>query len=422
MRITFRGAAQEVGRSCIDIESRQGRFLLDCGIAISPEGLIYPEELKDLHKIKATFLSHAHLDHCGALSLEQHRGLRSPIFCTQETKELSRMLLQDSHKIDMHSHRLVEYNEKDIEKVISRCRNVEYQKENNFKNVPFTFHDACHIPGSASIELELENKKILYTGDMNDQNTRLLRSNLALPKNPDIMITECTYGDRDHPPRKNTETKFLNAVKQTLASKGSVLVPAFAVGRAQELLLLLQDLDTEVPIYLDGMAVKVTRNFLRLDRFIKDKRELGDAFGNTFLIKNYKHRKEVVKHQGIFVTTSGMLTGGPVMEYLKTFVKRPNFSILMTGYQAEETNGRSLLETGNINVDGYTLRAKCFYNKFDFSAHIGLKNLQRIIKDTNPGQLILNHGDAPSIDNMKIWAKSQGFKVFAPKLLQHITT
>lgn len=422
MRITFRGAAQQVGRSCVDIESRQGRFLLDCGIAISEQGPIYPEKLENLRKIKGVFLSHAHLDHSGALSLEEHRGLRCPVFCTQETKELAYMLLKDSHKIDMHSHFMVEYDEKDIERVMKQCRIVKYGQENNHSGVQFTYHDACHIPGSSSILLELEGKKILYTGDINNTETRLLRSNLALPRDVDIMITECTYGDRNHPPRKKTEKRFLDAVQQTIANKGSVLVPAFAVGRAQELLLLLQDLNLDVPIYLDGMAVTVTRNFLRYNNFIKDKEALSDAFGNTFLIKNYKHRKDAVRQQGIFVTTSGMLTGGPVMSYLKSFAKRKNDSILLTGYQAEGTNGRMLIDSGSVIVDGFKLNIKCNYQKFDFSAHIGLRQLQSEIKKVNPEKLILNHGDPPSIANMKLWAKSQGFKTFAPKLLQHITT
>ncbi|MBW3003001.1 MBL fold metallo-hydrolase [Candidatus Woesearchaeota archaeon] len=421
MKITFRGAAQEVGRSCIDLESRHGRFLLDCGIALTPEGNLYPKDLKDLNKVKAVFLSHAHLDHSGALSMQEHRGLKCPIYCTAETKELSNILLLDSFHIDLHSHVHISYDENDIKRVMSQCRTIDYGQEHNFQGVKFNFHDACHIPGSASVEMEIEGKKLLYTGDINNTETRLLKSNLALP-NADIMITECTYGDRNHPPRKNTEKKFLDAVKQTLANRGSVLVPAFAVGRAQEMLLLLQDLDTDVPVYLDGMAVKVTRNFFKYDRFIKDKQALSDAFGNALLIKDFRQRKDVAKQQGIFVTTSGMLTGGPVMEYLKIFAKRPNNSILLTGYQAEGTNGRMLMDSGKVIVDGFEFNVKCNYQKFDFSAHIGLRQLQQLIKNINPEKLILNHGDPPSIANMNIWAKSQGFKVYAPKLLQTIIT
>lgn len=421
MKITFRGAAREVGRSCIDIETKNKRFLLDCGIALTPEGSVYPANLTDLGKVQAVFLSHAHLDHCGALALEQHRGLKCPIFCTAETKELSNMLLTDSHKIDLHSHGLVEYDEENIRRVMNQCRLVNYEQQENFKGIPFKFHDACHIPGSASIQFEIEGKKMLYSGDFNNTETRLMKSSLALP-NTDIMISECTYGDRDHPPRKTTEKRFLEAVRQTLDNKGSVLVPAFGVGRAQEMLMLLQDLNSDVPIYIDGMAVEVTRNFLKYSKFIKDAGKLSDAFGNTYLIKRYQDRKEAEKKQGVFVTTSGMLTGGPVMEYLKTFVKHSNYSILMTGYQAEATNGRSLLESGIVNVDGYKLKAHCKYQNFDFSAHIGLKQLQSVIKQVNPQKLILNHGDEPSIENMHHWAEANGFKTYSPKLLRTITT
>ncbi|MBW3015292.1 MBL fold metallo-hydrolase [Candidatus Woesearchaeota archaeon] len=420
MKLTFRGAAKQVGRSCIDLESKQRRFLLDCGIALEPEGVVYPQGLTALNQIDAVFLSHAHLDHSGALALEQHRGLKAPIFCTAETKQLTEMLLTDSHKIEMHSHHIASFNEADIKRVINRCRVVNYQQEYNYKGIPFTYYDACHIPGSSSIFLELEGKKLLYTGDFNNTETRLVKSKLALPAGVDIMITEATYGDRNHPPRKTTEKRFLDAVQRTLDTGASVLVPAFAVGRAQEIILLLQELKTKVPIYLDGMAIRVTRNFLNFKKFIKDPELLRKAFSKVKIVHGNRERRKVIHQQAIIVTTSGMLTGGPAMEYLKHFSNRRENSILLTGYQAEATNGRMLLESGKVIVDGFEYRMKCNYEQFDFSAHIGLKELQKTIKKVNPQTLILNHGDPPSIENMKQWGVQQGFKTIAPNLLQTI--
>jgi len=420
MIITFRGAAREVGRSCVDIESKQGRFLFDCGIALTPDGPVYPEQLQDIGNIDAVFLSHAHLDHSGALSLEQHRGLKAPVFCTAETKEITQRLLTDSHKIDLHSHFTVTYNEDDIRKVLNRCRIVDYNLEYKYKGVSFKYFDACHIPGSASVLANIEGKNILYTGDINDTDTKLMKGNLVLPKDTDVMIIECTYGDRDHPKRNLTEQKFITEIKNTLAKKGSVLIPAFAVGRAQEILILLKDQNIKVPIYLDGMAVDITRNFIKYGSFIKNKKDLFEALSKVKTINGYKQRKEAIKKQGIFITTSGMLSGGPVMEYLKHISNNQNNSILLTGYQAESTNGRSLLEEGIVNIDGYNLRIKCNYKQFDFSAHIGLKGLQKLIKTCSPKKLILNHGDPSSIDNLKKWAEKEGFKVYAPKLLESI--
>jgi putative mRNA 3-end processing factor len=410
MIITFYGGASEVGRSCISIDDK---YLFDAGIKISEEGSEYPLSF-DVSQLRAVFISHAHLDHTGALPLFNHKGLKCPIFCTGVTKDITKILLKDSLHIEQLENLTPGYNKENIYNVMGLMKNAKYNKKGKINDVKYRFYDAGHIPGSASILLKYHHKKILYTGDINSTDTFLLKGSDYNIRDVDVMICESTYGDRDHSNRQKTVTDFLNKIQKTLDRGGTALIPAFAVGRSQEVLMMLASRKWKCPIYLDGMSKKITNIFQRRSDFLKEEYGLKDTMKNVKYVKNRKERKEIVKEQAIIVTTSGMLDGGPVIDYLSSLYFDEKSSVYMTGYQAEETNGRLLLNEGKAYIDGLRIKIRCEVEKFDFSAHSGQKELVNLINKINPKHLILNHGDEPSLQKLSsIFNKK--FKVYTPK-------
>ncbi len=404
--ITFLGSAQEVGRSCILINDT---YLLDAGIKISEEGQEYPMmNLLDPYKIQAVFLSHAHLDHTGALPLLNNNGLNCSIYCTKITKKTTKILLNDSIHIEMLSVKEPAYDQENITKIMSLMKPVDYNREynqqykdgNKEKKIDFTFLDAGHIPGSSSILLKIDGKTILYSGDINTLTTRLTQGlnyfNQNQLKNIDCFICESTYGDRDHIPRQQTEKEFLQAIKDTLKKGGKVIIPTFSVARAQELAILVSQQNFTVPIYLDGMAKKVTDLFLSESDSIKNGNLLRQAMKKVQYVKKRDDRVTIVKEQCIIITTSGMVAGGPVIDYLKYLYNDQKTAILLTGYQAPNCNGRLLLDEQRAFVDGIGLNVRCTIKQFDFSAHAGKTELIALIKALNPKIVLFNHGEKES--------------------------
>ncbi|MBW3011036.1 MBL fold metallo-hydrolase [Candidatus Woesearchaeota archaeon] len=419
MKIEFHGAGQEVGRSCIEINDE---ILLDAGIKVG-EIVEYPDNIArekdsfvdypskvDLPKIKAVFISHAHLDHSGALPLFDHFGLNCPIFCTLGTKETAYILLKDALKIAKFKEKNVAYSEYEIERVDMLMKNVKIHDEGTVDKYKYKFFDAGHIPGSSSILLEFDGKKLLYTGDINTTPTQLLTGAEEMP-HADIMICESTYGDREHTPRVETENAFLDKVSDIIGRGGSAMIAVFAVGRAQEVIMLLNKRKFGVPIYLDGMSKRVTNTYLEATYTLRNHEMLLDAVRGVKFVEH--DRRKVMKQQGIFVTTSGMVTGGPIIDYLNNLKDDPKNGLILTGYQAKDSQGRQVMETGKVTLEGKTSKVACSVDFFDFSAHAGRAQLVNLIKQVNPDILILNHGDAEAINSLA--SEFPDKKVFKPK-------
>lgn len=416
MRLVFHGGAGEVGRSCVEIDTGSKRLLLDCGLKLSPEGTEYPIGLDRPEDIDAVFISHAHLDHTGALPLFDHRGMDCPIFATKTTKDLTRLLLKDTLKIGKINHQHLEYDALDIKKVMNCMRRVVIDQKGNYDGIGYEFFDAGHIPGAASVFLDIEGTKILYTGDINTTDTQLHQAAETDLPEIDIMISESTYGDREHPDRQKTEQAFLDKVQETVDNNGFVIIPVFAIGRAQEILLLLAQRKWRVPVFFDGMGVTASDIALTNPNSIRSAGALKQALKKTRIIRRANDRKDAIRKQSIIVTTSGMMTGGPVLHYLKFFHNDPSSAVILTGYQAEDTNGRLLLETGSLFIDGNRKRIKCDVSQFDFSAHSGLSQLKALVRKLAPKKVIWMHGETQSIKNLDEWARALDMESYAPKL------
>ena len=414
MHLKFHGAAQEVGRSCISLDDS---YLLDSGIKITPQGNEYPQIDIDLRTIKAVFLTHAHLDHSGALPLFNSKGLNCPIYCTHMTKLLAKLLLEDSLKIEYLTEKIAGYEKNNIRNVLINMEINKYDKWSYFKGGKYMLLYSGHIPGSSSILIEYKGKKILYTGDISLTETYLLKplTYHKSIKNIDVVIIESTYGGENHPTRKQTEKEFLDCVQEILDKGGKVIVPCFAVGRSQEILLLLHQRNFQVPIYIDGMAKKVCNILLKKPDFINNPNQFKSVLNKIKFVAE-KSRKRILRDQGIFVTTSGMLDGGPVLEYIKHCYADETCGILLTGYQSDESNGRLLLDSDKIDIDGERYKFNGIVKHFDFSGHAGHDELIEFIESISPKNVILQHGDVESLEELKKSLSKLTANVYVPKV------
>ena len=425
MKFIFRGGAREVGRSCIELQTKGDRYLLDCGVKFTEDGFAYPQGLFDVPDLDGVFLSHAHLDHSGGLPFFEHKDLRGPIFCTSQTTILAKALLKDSFEVARIKHLHPAFTRIDLKEVKKDIHVVQFDKPFDHRKVRATFFNAGHIPGSSSILLEAEGKRILYTGDMNVAKTMLMKEVSPSYGPVDILITESTYGYRSLPDRDVIGKHFLDRIAEVVKNGGSVLIPVFAIGRAQEILQILSKRKFKVPIYLDGMARKVTGKILmNPSKYVKNKEKLAHMYYDVIKWPhNQEERNDIAEKQGIFVTTSGMLQGGPVMHYLKHFWHDPRSAIFLTGYQCKRTNGRNLLDHGYVYLKGWRTEVKCQVEKYDFSGHSDREQLEAYIKKVNPREaLIIQHGDPESVESLASWAKKTlSCNVFGPAILDEIT-
>jgi len=419
MKLVFHGAAKEVGRSCIELQTQGERYLLDAGIKFKEGGFEYPEKVMNIPDIDGLIISHAHLDHSGALPLFEHYNIICPVFCTKLTYALTKILLKDSYKIERIRNLHPAYGKVDLKKVDKSVRLVKYDTEYKHRKIKFMLRNAGHVPGSSMILVEAEGKKILYTGDTKLKTTEVVKGAFTDYSDVDVLIIESTYGNRELPDRQETRKRFLDKIEETVQKGGSALIPVFSLGRAQDVLVMLHERKFKTSIYMDGMCKKITNKLIvSNDPYVNNKEILEEMYDKRVeRIGSERHRRRAMQKQGIFVVTSGMLQGGPVLAYLKDMWHESKNSILLTGYQCKRTNGRHLIEEGFIYIDGWRTEIKCYVEKFDFSGHADKNDLIEIIKRVNPKKLIIQHGDEEAVEELRKWAEQEGkWTVYAPNI------
>lgn len=379
--IKFLGGCGEVGRSAILVDD----ILLDYGMKPSdppqfPLNGIHPESV---------IVSHAHIDHCGIVP--NLVDLDSDMIMTPPTRDISHFLGKDTIKIGK-SQGILPFIEEDLKRFFEVTRTLSYKEEFHTAGYDVKLYDAGHIPGSSCIYLE-GDKRLFYTGDINTSDTRLLnKADLDFPE-ADILITESTYFGAEHSNRRELEKLFIESIVETLDSGGHAIIPCFAVGRTQEVVMILHA--HGLTPYVDGMGAAVFDIFKANPSFLKDEKALSKAMDNVRFVRR-KKRSEVISNPSIIVTTAGMLNGGPVLYYLNKIYKDPNSKILLTGYQVEDTNGRSAIERNYVEVDGRILTLRASVEQYDFSAHaddIALKSIVSGFCDRGVECVFTVHGD-----------------------------
>ncbi len=408
MKIKFYGGQEEVGRSCIMIISEQSKILLDAGIKVGDEDPYPKLPDAELKNIDGIFISHAHLDHCGYLPHIYSAGYDRKVFATQATMEILNVMINDYMRLSEPEN----VSKEGLRRLMRNYVVAEYMKTIKLKDLTIKFIPAGHILGSSLISVSDGKHTVLYTGDINLASTRLMEGADTRTLKADTLITESTYAGRDDkfPPENTIVKGMVDSVKETLMQNGSVIIPSFAVGRAQEVLLILDDYMNsgkipKVPIYIDGMINKITRihrhNILSCRKELQMKILVSEY--DPFKSNNYKpvekkqSRMKVIRdgEPKIIVTTSGMLSGGPVLEYLTHMARNPLNKLLMVGYQAKGTLGNELQNGAKeVEIDKKKVAIKLKVETFHLSAHADrpqLLNLRTKVKGLK--NVFIVHGE-----------------------------
>ena len=383
MDVQFLGGAGEVGRSAILVNDR---LLLDYGVKTAtpmqyPVGDVEPE---------AVVVSHGHLDHAGAVPTLLSGNSRPEVHWTPPTAALTRILARDTLKL--HGGTMgCPFTETHVARLGEVEQRHGYRESFEAAGHEITFYNAGHIPGSAHVLVDDGETRLLYTADFHTDDTRLLSGSTArLPA--DVVLCESTYANVDHEPRAAVEERFAETTRTTLWEGGTVVVPAFAIGRTQELLMVCAAHD--IDCYVDGMGVEVLAMLRQYPDFLRDADALDRAARHAREVTGRDgQRKRIADQNTVIVTTSGMLSGGPAMTYIPEIRTDPTNRISLTGYQVEGTPGRELLETGRCELNGGVRPVAARTELFDFSAHADDAGLRSFLASYDDATVLVNHGD-----------------------------
>ncbi len=405
MLLRFLGGAREVGRSAILLEDGN-RLLLDYGVKLDHK-TEYPSEAP---AVDAAVLSHAHLDHSGFLPALYNKNFPQAIG-TAPTLKLSTLLLEDSLSVARKQHMHERFHKRQIKSFENRFVSAAYHSGTEIGGFRIELFNAGHISGSAITLVEKSNSRIVYTGDFKLAEQEL-HAGAEIVKS-DVLITEATYANRKHPDRQALIASLIGKIREVLDNGGTALIPVFAVGRSQEILAILHRHGLAGSTYLDGMARSATAISLKYPKFIRHADILAKAVSEAVSISERGERKRALDEPSIIVTTAGMLSGGPVLDYITRL--NENSHIFLTGYQVEGTNGRMLLDKGAISVRGDIRKIPTPVGYYDLSAHADKDDLYEYAKRSSPQKVVCVHGDADVAAQYAESLKLDGFDAYAPK-------
>ncbi len=419
MQIKFFGATKNVTGSCFLLSTNGKNILIDCGLFQEDEKeyLNYEPFPFNPRKIDLLILTHAHLDHSALTPKLLREGFRGKIISTPPTKDLLEIMLFDALKIQKNedSKRLI-YEESDILNALHRIEPLPYEKEINFHEIKIKLLDAGHILGSASVEIKVYDKEIVFSGDLGRKNYPILRDPCP-PKKAKYVIMESTYGNRLHKSLDESIKELLSAIKETFQKGGNVIIPSFAVGRTQDLLYTLnsavkKSLIEPIDVYLDSpLAEEATRIYLSHpevfdEEALKEMRNLKKTSLRLHFLKTVDDSKKLnnIKSKAVIIAGSGMCQGGRILYHLHHNIDRPECSIIFVGFQAKGTLGRKIVDgQKEVPILGKMrpVRAK-IYTIGGFSAHGDQEELIGWLgKIENKPEIFLVHGEQNIIENFK---------------------
>jgi putative mRNA 3-end processing factor len=405
--ITVLGGGREVGRLSVLLDSGQEKFILDHGIEVQGFGL----PIRTNAKIDAVLLSHAHLDHSGFIPGLYKNGYEGTVYGTDTTFDLCSLLLRDSLKVQDRNKVEPIYMTHDIKEMERKKTVISAGHKVKVGSSLVEFHSAGHVPGSKCFIVNSGGKRVMFTGDINFSDTQLMKAASLSYKDIDVLVTESTYSYKNHPDRGAVEDRLREVAQETIYNNGILLLPTFAVGRAQELLLILHDLG--FPVYMDGMAIQASEIIMSYTNSVRNHERLKKAYGKAHKITKSSQRESLLSKPCIIITTAGMLNGGPIGYYIKKLHKRENCRLVLTGYQVPGTVGSNLIETGRYTNEGLDVKPKMGIEQMDFSAHCDHDQLIRFFEKTSPRKIVLVHGEKTTEFSQEL--KGRGFEVHAPE-------
>jgi putative mRNA 3-end processing factor len=411
LHIKFLGGAREVGRIGISVKSEKSQVLLDYGVMFDREPG-FPMHVPP-KEVDALVLTHSHLDHSGALPLF-YIDQKTPLYTNKLNLDLTQLLIQDF--IHLSSYYLpFEYIE--LRTMMKSNKHLDYGVKEKVGDMQIQLLNAGHTPGSAHALIETGGKRLLYTGDFNTADSKLLTGATMDYGALDAVIMESTYANEDHTERLELEKRFVDAVTEVVEDGGSVLVPAFGVGRAQEMITILAAYHFEYPVILDGMAREVSRIMMNHKEFLRDPKLFVDAAHSAEWVEGWRDRRKALKAPSVIVSPAGMLKGGPAAFYASKIGKKSSNAIFLVSYQIPGTPGKELLEKGMCTIDGKVRKVKARVEHFDFSSHCGASQLKEALRKLGgKPKLFVVHGAEDNCELLANWAKSElGLDAVAPR-------
>ncbi|MBW1947269.1 MAG: beta-CASP ribonuclease aCPSF1 [Deltaproteobacteria bacterium] len=429
VRVTALGGCREVGRSCFMLSTPETKVLIDCGVNVGSDDnatpYLYIPEVSPISQIDAVVLTHAHLDHSGLIPLLYKYGYEGPVYCTPPTRDLMALLQLDFIDVAAKEGKTIPYESSMIRETLKHTITLNYGDVTDIApDMKLTLHNAGHILGSSVVHFHVGDGlyNIAFTGDHKYEKTRLFDPAVNSFPRIETIITESTYGgSKDmQPSRREAENRLKDIVKETIARGGTVLIPAFAVGRSQEVMLVLEEIirkgfiDDNIPVYLDGMIWEATAIHTTYPEYLNGelKNLIFHKGMNPFLadcfeqVDSVEKRKDILTNPrpGVILATSGMLNGGPIMEYLRAYGPDEKNALVFVGYQAEGTMGRRLQKgwseipvynNGKSDIIKINLQVQTVDG---FSGHSDRRQLMDYIKKMKPRpeHILTEHGDEKS--------------------------
>ena len=411
MKIKFLGGAREVGRAAIAVTTEKTQLLMDYGVMLNHEPG-FPMHIPS-KEVDAIILTHCHLDHSGAIPIF-HIQEKKPVYGTQLTFDLVKTLISDF--VHLSGYYLpFEYLE--LRSMLSSCVHLDFRRKQTVGDMQFQLLDSGHIPGGAQALVEADGRKLVYTSDYNASNTSLLRGADRDYGNLDALIIESTYADEEHPDRTALEKEFVENVIEVVENGGTVLIPAFGVGRSQEIACVLAAHHFEYSVTMDGMAREVNRIMMNHTSYMRDPQLFTNAMHATTWVEGGRDRRAAAKKPGAIISPAGMLKGGPAAFYIQKVGKNKQSAVFLVGYQIPGTPGRELLEGGKCVIDGKMRKIKAQVKRFDFSSHSGSVELKEAAKEVegNPTVFVV-HGAEGNCEKFAEWIRKEvGLEAVAPK-------
>ncbi|MFP8958600.1 beta-CASP ribonuclease aCPSF1 [Natrialbaceae archaeon A-CW3] len=427
IRVTTLGCCREVGRASFVLHTPNTKVLVDCGDKPGAEGevpYLHVPEAMPLTEIDAVVLTHAHLDHSALLPLLFKYGYDGPIYTTEPTRDLMGLLQLDYLDVASKEGRTPPYSSEQVRQAIKHTIPIEYGDVTDIApDVKLTMHNAGHILGSATAHFHVGNGfyNIVFSGDVHYEPTRLFNGAVNNFPRAEAMIMESTYGRQNdfQTDTEKSEARVRQIIRETYEQGGTVVIPAFAVGRSQELMLVLEEAMREdeiptMPVYLDGMIREATAIHTAYPEYLRDglRQRILHEDENPFIADQFQQvdggqpmREEIASGEpSIILSTSGMVTGGPIMSWIELLGPDPKNTLLFVGYQAEGTLGRRI-ESGRteITLEGTRITLHCRIESVSgFSGHADREGLEQYVGDMNPRpeKILCVHGDEQATDQL----------------------
>jgi putative mRNA 3-end processing factor len=408
LRFHYLGGGNEVGNvGCILEDATGTRLLLDYGLAPTDPPR-YPNEAP---KVTDCIITHSHIDHLGmAPWLASHHSTR--LHGTALTGEIARPMWNDCYKVSRIEGYPLSWDKRDIDEAVDLWQSHGFDEKITFHNWKWRLLPAGHIPGAAMVNIETPTHRILFTGDFDTRDSGLV--NGAEPVKCDILFIEGTYGGRSHPPKQHEQQRFLDRVSEVVGRGGTCLVPAFANGRTQDVLILLHQSSLNLNVHIDGMGKFLAKLYLEHPEYLRSSDDLEAALAWAKKVSSKSDRKKALDAD-VIITTSGMLDGGPSIWYVNRLRDNPENAILLTGYQARGSGGRKLLDQGKLPIFGTDTQIDLEVDQFTFSTHSGHDEILNFAQQCEAKHVVIYHTDpVQARPPLVVALEAQGHTVHCP--------